>query len=174
MPPHNHNSQVLKEYRTISLSGRERLLSYHLPVMRVGILPRKKQWVNESAMIDCSFNIILSGSGYLRSGTKVYNIESPCMFTPTAAPGCTYGPNHAWEELYIIYPNCIRDKLKAAGYLSPTGILYPNLKLGNLGPILNELTLLMDNIGSVGIADRIDYLCEGILRESILTKYSKF
>ncbi len=39
-------------------------------------------------------------------------------------------------------------------------------------PLINELSLLIDQFGHVGINDRIDYLCEGIIRESILTKNS--
>jgi AraC-like DNA-binding protein len=170
MTTQKNHSQFIKEYNIVNLEERERILPYHLPVIRIGVLPRKKQWVDEKIMTGCSFNIILNGSGYLRYGKNVINLEAPCLFSPSAFPGCTYGPHDAWEELFIIYPDNACNRLRDAGYLIAAPDLHQNLNIGRLLPILNELITLMDDMSRPGTTDRLDHLCESIIREAILSK----
>jgi AraC-like DNA-binding protein len=163
---------TLKEYRIVNISLQERLIPHHLPVIRLGTLPRKKQWVNDKKLLDCSFNIILSGSGYLKHGADIFRIKAPCMFTPSAFPGCTYGPDNAWEEFFIIYPGSVRSKLRDAGYLTDIPTVYYGIDIGRTSLLLNNLTPHMDEINRPGAADHIDGLCEIIIREAILSQHS--
>jgi len=160
-----HN--ILREYRMVSLDARERLLPYHLPVLRVGMLPRKKQWVSERNMRDYSFNLVLSGSGYLRDGDTVYTIKAPCLFFPAAFPDCTYGPNDVWEELFVVYDRSMRSELEQSGYLHDHCI-YAKPNISRMSRIIDSLTGHLNNITQPGVVDHIDSVCENMLREAIL------
>lgn len=152
----------------MNLEIQERLLPYHLPVMRVGFLPRKKQWVYQQMPSEFSFNIVLSGSGYLRDGENVYKIKPPCLFVPVDFCGCNYGPNTVWEELFIICSADLQQEFERCGYIGRRQIYY-DIDIHNLAKLIEKLTQYLDDISRPGVVDRIDSLCETIIRESILS-----
>jgi AraC-like DNA-binding protein len=133
------------------------------------MLPRKRQWVNKKQLSHCSFNIILAGRGYLRVGGDLYELRAPCMFTPSLLPGCSYGPHDVWSGLFIIYSDDSTAGLDIEGYLGGTFPVYQSLRLERLLPLIRELKVLIDDTSGIGMADRIDYICNGIVRESIMS-----
>lgn len=161
--------QIFSQFQIITLRDIPRRLGYHLPVARIGFLPKKRQWVDGSTKDVHCFSMIIGGSGTYVAGDKSIPIKAPCMLTPRALGEVKYGPDDSWRELFFFYDPVYLHELCSHGYVDPDR---PVWRLGNLSRIqnvLNDLCLSMQAINVPGNADRIDQLCETLLRESILS-----
>ena len=162
--------QIAHTYRVDALTNRKRLLPYHLPLSTLGFLPRKRQWVG-GELEGIAFSLILEGRGLLKQGEQVWNIQAPCMFTPAAVPGCTYGPDRTWHEVFIVYEAHLLDVFKKLNYVRPDQPVWRMPETTSLLPLLHELWDLTHHVDAPGTTDRMDMLAEALLRESLLSAW---
>ena len=167
----NKNMDIFfKRFQIVDVVTAARAIPYHLPVQYVGYLPKKRQMVEATSMLaKCvSFNFILSGRGaYWRNGRK-FDILAPCVFFFGDIGDARTKPQGQWEELYIVYPADSLPVLQASGYAQADRPVWPVKAVPRLQRLLNELHDLMGEIHLVGNVDRLDAVCETLVRETIL------
>ena len=81
-----------------------------------GYMPRKTQRICRS-FESCNYSLILSGRGYYRLAEHLYLVQAPCVLLQWPWVPMDYGPEEgtSWEELYLIFRNSDRQRLRDSG-----------------------------------------------------------
>ncbi len=98
----------------------------------------------------------------------VYKVTAPCVIIQWPGAKLDYGPDKSWYEVYFIYP------IAAGAYLHKRKFfrqVQPIWHIYNFDRILEGLSELKKVLTAPLLSpDRVDYLCEGIIMESLLAQ----
>ncbi len=159
------NMENLSKY----LGHMPRKFSSPMPVNSIGFVPRKKDRVLRSFK-SFNFSFILEGTGtYIYRG-EAYKVNAPCVIAQWPGEPMDYGPDKTWYEVFLIYPSSSGDFLQKRNFFRQGQPLW---HISDPGRILKQLTELKTALSVMPLnPDRIDYLCEGMIMESLLTQSS--
>ncbi len=164
------------EYKFIKMENLSKHLGYMprkfcspMPLDTIGFVPRKKERVVRSFK-SFNFSFIIEGTGtYIYRG-EVYKINAPCVITQWPGEPMDYGPDKSWYEVYFIYPESAGEFLQKRRFFKQNKFVW---HITDPGRILNLLAELKVALATESLnPDRIDYLCEGIIMESLLAQSS--
>jgi AraC-like DNA-binding protein len=88
------------------------------PLSGAGHLERRTSRTN-GAFPACNLVFLLDGEGELRHRQRTWRLRAPCLFQQPAGAVYAYGPDGAWEELYLCYRPSSLARLVACGMWSP-------------------------------------------------------
>jgi AraC-like DNA-binding protein len=138
-----------------------------LQVNSIGFVPHKKERVRRS-FNSFNFSFILEGAGTYVCQGKVYEVNAPCVITQWPGEPLDYGPDKSWFEIFFIYPASAGEYLFSRHFFSldkPVwSVSNPDRILKLAGELRSALT------AEPLVPDRIDYLCEGMIMESLLAQ----
>ena len=155
----------------LHVDNKLRLLSPNLPIAFAGYLPAKKQWVHSPKPGFQTVSIIISGRGYLQAEGRVFDVVAPCVFTPGVLKDRSYGPREHWEEFYIVYDSAAIPGLHNAGVLRHDRPVWSLNSMTRILSLISEACLLIDHVDQHGNLDRLDGVCEALLREAVLAEH---
>jgi AraC-like DNA-binding protein len=138
-----------------------------LPVAHVGFLAAKRYRVRHGFR-SCNFSVILAGRGDYRWQGRAIEVRAPCVLTQRPGQPCDYGPDGAWDEVFI-HPAASAERLAAMGFMDPARPVW-QIGPNQLQPLLHELRRLC--AATPPDADRIDRVCERLVLESLLAAES--
>jgi AraC-like DNA-binding protein len=140
-----------------------------MPVDTIGIVPCKKERVKR-VFDSFNFSFILEGTGTYIYQEKEYKVNAPCVITQFPEESMDYGPYKTWYEVFLIYPSYVVEFLQKRNFFSQDK---PIWNISNPDKILKLLTELKTALTTKSLnPDRIDYLCEGMIMESLLAQSS--
>jgi AraC-like DNA-binding protein len=138
-----------------------------MPVNTIGFTPRKKEHVVRS-FDSFNFSFILEGAGSYVYRGETYKVNAPCVLTQWPGEPMDYGPNKSWYEVYLIYPSDSGEFLRRRNFIREG---QPFWHISNPDRILKWLTELKTALTAASLSpDRVDYLCEGMILESLLAR----
>jgi len=164
------------EYKFINMENLSKHLGhmprkFHspMPVNTIGIVSRKKDRVLHP-FDSFNFSFILEGTGSYTYRGKEYKVNAPCVITQYPGELMNYGPDKTWYEVFLIYPSFVVEILQKRNFFTQDE---PIWHISNPEKILKLLTDLKTNLTVKTLnPDRIDYLCEGMVMESLLAQSS--
>jgi AraC-like DNA-binding protein len=135
-----------------------------LAVAHVGFLPGKRYRVRHGFR-SCNFSFILAGRGTFLWQGRQHPVSAPCVLAQWPGLECDYGPQGAWDEIFLIYPAAAQGELERVGFLDRQRPFW-HLGANALHPQVAELRqLAMQQPPPV---DRLDRVCERLVLESLL------
>jgi AraC-like DNA-binding protein len=138
-----------------------------MPVNSIGFVPRKKERVVRS-FDSFNFSFILEGTGTYVYRGEIYKVNAPCVIAQWPGEPMDYGPDKTWYEIFLIYPASTGEFLQKRNFFSQN---HPIWHISNPDRILKWITGLKTALTATPlIPDRIDYLCEGMIMESLLAQ----
>lgn len=140
-----------------------------MPVNTIGFVPRKRERVMRS-FDSFNFSFIIEGSGtYIYRGEE-YKVNAPCVITQFPGEFMDYGPDKTWYEVFLIYPSFVVEILQKRKFFSHDKAIW---HISNPDKILKLLAELKTALTAESLnPDRIDYICEGMIIESLLAQSS--
>ena len=164
------------EYKFIKMENLSKHLG-HMPrtfcssmqVNSIGFVRRKKERVVRS-FDSFNFSFIIEGTGtYIYRG-EVYKVNAPCVIAQWPGEPMNYGADKTWYEVFLIYPASAGEFLQKRNFFKQD---YPIWHISNPDKILKLITELKTAL-TVKLLnpDRIDYICEGMIMESLLAQAS--
>ncbi len=152
----------------IHLEPLPRRFPHLMQVSAIGHIPRKRDMI-ASTFTTFNFSFILRGSGtYLFRG-RTWDVKAPCVITQWPDEYLEYGPQREWEELFVIYPAGCMDALGRRGFADPGR---PVWYISDPAGVRRGINLLREYSVAVevpGRADQIDWVCEGMVLESLVS-----
>lgn len=134
------------------------------PVETIGYIPNKKQRIVHS-FSSCNFSFVLSGKGDYVFRGKSYPVEAPCVLLQWPGDPMNYGPDPAWEELYLIYPGEWMPRLvQSRTFLPGNPPVRPVRSVTALHAALERLN--RECMNPDPNADRLDALCWNLIVSS--------
>jgi AraC-like DNA-binding protein len=101
----------------VPLHAAPRLLPGPPPLSGAGHLEHRTTPTNGSFPA-CNLVFLLEGEGYLRHRRRAWRLRAPCLFQQRAGAVYSYGPDTAWEELFLCYRPSSLARLVACGMWS--------------------------------------------------------
>ena len=140
-----------------------------MAVNTIGFVPRKKERVIRS-FDSINFSFIIEGSGtYIYRGQE-YKVNAPCVIIQWPGEAMNYGPDKSWDEVFLIYPEATVKVFQERNFIRQD---HPIWHISNPDKILKLLTELKTALTAKSLnPDRIDYICEGMIMESLLSQSS--
>lgn len=136
-----------------------------IPVDVVGLFPGKDVFVNRSFIYN-GFSFVLEGCGRIEFGGKEHRIEAPYVLTQIPHEMNHYGPDTTWEEIFILYNERCGEPLRRRNLIHPQRRFWP---MANPDRVCALLEQIRDEVlHPPPDPDRLDYLCEGAIVESLL------
>ena len=140
-----------------------------MPVNTIGFVPRKRERVMCS-FDSFNFSFILEGSGVYIYRDEEYKVNAPCVITQFPGEFMDYGPDKTWYEVFLIYPSSVVEILQKRKFFSHE---LPVWHISNPDKILKLIKELKTALTAKSLnPDRIDYICEGMIIESLLAQSS--
>lgn len=162
------------EYRFIKMENLSKHIG-HMPrrfnspmaVNSIGFVPRKKDRILRT-FATFNFSFIIEGTGtYIYRGEE-YRVNSPCVITQWPGEPMDYGPDKTWYEVYFIYPETAGGVLQKRNFFKQDKPVWHIANPDRILKLLAELRAVL-NAGTLN-PDRVDYICEGIIMESLLAQ----
>ena len=138
-----------------------------LPLRSVGRLKRKSYWVDRT-FTTYNFSFILKGKGVYRTTGKEWQVEAPCVITQWPGVPVAYGPDGAWDELYLMYDETLRRALEARRFVKRSRPWWAIREFGRVTTVLDEFSECALDADAPGMVDRIDALGSELILESLL------
>ena len=138
-----------------------------LPVSTIGFVPQKKERVIKT-FESFNFSFILEGSGTYMYKGKCFEVSAPCVIVQWPGEPMDYGPDKSWYEVYFIYGPEAGEALKQKGFFRSGQVLWHISDPARVQKLLAELDTALRETSLN--PDRIDYICEGMIMESLLAK----
>ena len=117
-----------------------------------------------------NFSLILNGCGNYRYQGKLYEVNAPCVLTQWPGEMMDYGPETAWEEFYMIYPESAGAALRERKLFKDGMFMWNISETRHIPEAVETAKLLMMQPDHPGNADRIDHLCEWMVLESLIER----
>jgi len=139
-------------------------------VRSLGYLPAKTLWMKRETQ-DVTFVFILKGRGRLSYGGRWFPVESPCILTVWPGVYEEYGPEPegtSWEEVFIAYVPELTPLFETWGIHPSQSPVWPIASVQTVRRLVNELIDCLRNRKAVGMADRMDRICQRLILESRL------
>lgn len=144
-----------------------RRLTPLLPVSTIGFVPQKKERVIKT-FESFNFSFILEGSGTYTYKGECLEVSAPCVIVQWPGEPMDYGPDKSWYEVYFIYGPEAGKALEQKGFFRPGQVLWHISDPARVQKLLVELDTALRETSLN--PDRIDYICEGMIMESLLAK----
>jgi len=140
----------------ISLQSIPRKYNHLLKLNSVGYYKKKGYSLKNFHANFCHISFILSGRGnYTYKGVH-YEVNAPYVLTQFPGYHYFYGPDTAWEELYITYPSTYQKMLTDSGYYDQDRPCWPVQREGEFYQIVSRLRALLEDPYEDYRADQID------------------
>lgn len=136
------------------------------PVAHIGYVREKRSRV-DWAFESFNYSFVLRGSGTYRHNGQYLSVQAPCVLTQSPGMLMDYGPDDAWEELYLIYEAVDVLWLQSHGLIPPHP-MWPIQDPGRLQTHLNDLLRILSLPYLDPNVDRVDALCQMLVLESLL------
>ncbi len=135
-----------------------------LQIQSIGFSTKKQAFVKR--IFDTyNFSFILGGHGCYKLNGREHRITAPCVITQWPGELMDYGPDKTWFEVYFIYPAECGKYIRKRNFLSgakPFWHMDSSEKVSRQMKQLHEyLQLPYPN------PDKVDYVCEGLILESL-------
>ena len=138
-----------------------------LPISSIGFAPRKKDRVVRT-FESFNFSFIIEGTGTYVYRGEVYKVNAPCVITQWPGEPMDYGPDKTWYEVFFIYPESAGEFLRNRNFFREDKPIRHIADPDRILELLAELKTVL-TAGTLN-PDRADYICEGIIMESLLAQ----
>ena len=151
----------------IHLEPLSRRFPHPLPVSAIGHLPHKRDQIHNS-FATFNFSFILRGSGTYIFRGKTHDVKAPCVITQWPDEHLEYDPQREWEEMFVIYPAICMPTLLERGFADPQRPIWYISDPAGVRRGINLLREYRVEVETPGRADQIDWICEGMVLESLV------
>ena len=150
------------DYLSRHLAGLPRRLNVAPQLDSIGFIPEKRDIVDR-IFPSWNFSFVLAGEGFYELGGVRHKVRAPAVLTQWPGEPMHYGPDSAWREIFLIYPENCGEKLRELGLMRENR---PFWQVGNphrLFELAEEFETLAADAELESNTDRLD-CCAAVLR----------
>jgi AraC-like DNA-binding protein len=146
-----------------------RQLATRFPVSTANVIMGKGSRVQRS-FASCNFSFVLRGVGDYRQGSRVWQVEAPCVLTQWPGEDYDYGPapGSTWDEAFFIYDGSFAAEFSRSRLLESQRPIWPIANPAQVAALLAEFAALTTASFPEMVVDRIDRVAERLILESLL------
>ncbi len=104
------------DYLSRHLAGLPRRLNVAPQLDSIGFIPEKRDIVDR-IFPSWNFSFVLAGEGFYELGGVRHKVRAPAVLTQWPGEPMHYGPDSAWREIFLIYPENCGEKLRELGLM---------------------------------------------------------
>ena len=157
------------DYLSRHLAGLPRRLNVAPQLDSIGFIPEKRDIVDR-IFPSWNFSFVLAGEGFYELGGVRHKVRAPAVLTQWPGEPMHYGPDSAWREIFLIYPENCGEKLRELGLMRENR---PFWQVGNphrLFELAEEFETLAADAELESNTDRLDCCAVRLVLESLLEK----